>query len=281
MKRYLTGSLTACLLALGLTATASAQGGVGGQAGLNGSVWSGSENLDGFGALKFEFFPGGKVVMTDAKDRVDGTYTLNGGQVRLAFFNGTVIYSGTVNGPQLSGTASNGKSNWAWSVRRQGGPGGGVPPAPMPGPGGAAQAKMTPQALPDYLRRVGYEPQVMNPPNGTPYCVLRLKNDAGWNFVIEVTVNKDGGVWLTAPLGQLPAGQAPANRLLQLLEANNPIAPCAFAYRASDNRICLKLEIVNLQEARFRTDVTLMCNVIQRTYDLWNTTAWQGDKGGN
>ncbi|MCI0465187.1 MAG: hypothetical protein L0Z62_50335 [Gemmataceae bacterium] len=285
MKRYLTGSLTACLAALALAASAGAQGG---PVGLTGSVWTGNENLDGFGTLKFEFLAGGKVVMTDAKERVDGAYTQTGSQVRLAFFNGTVIYTGTLKGQQIAGTASNGKASWGWSVQRQGG---GLPPAPMPGPGGnapggvgpggAAQGKLTPQNLSEYLRKVGFQPQVMNPPNGTPYCVLNLKNDAGWNFAIEVTVTKEGGMWLTAPLGQLPQGEAPANRLLQLLEANNPIAPCFFTYRAADNRICMKLEVVGTQADRFRADLTMMCNTIQQTHTLWNTPAWQGNPGGN
>jgi hypothetical protein len=89
--------------------------------GLGGSVWSGSEDLGGYGALQFEFFAGGKVVMTDARDRVSGTYTQAGAQVRLAFFNGRVVYSGTVSGQQMTGSAGNGKSDWKWSVRRRGG----------------------------------------------------------------------------------------------------------------------------------------------------------------
>jgi transglutaminase-like putative cysteine protease len=117
MMRRMTITLSACLLAAALPPFAGAQSG---PAGLGGSVWSGSESLDGYGALRFEFFAGGKVEMTDARDRVSGTYTQEGTRVRLAFFNGRVVYNGTVNGPQLAGSAGNGRTDWKWSVRRLG-----------------------------------------------------------------------------------------------------------------------------------------------------------------
>src|SRR5262245_45645717 len=120
MTRCVMVALSACFLGLALPCFAGAQSGPGGAKALGGSVWSGSEDLGGYGALQFAFSAGGKVIMTDARERVSGTYTQTGAQVRLAFFYGRVVYNGTVNGQQMTGSASNGKTDWKWSVRRLG-----------------------------------------------------------------------------------------------------------------------------------------------------------------
>ncbi len=86
---------------------------------LNGT-WSGSETLGGYGRLTFRF-SGGSVQMIDAKDVVNGSYSHSGGQVTLSFYNNNVIYRGTVSGNSMSGSATNGRVNWSWSVSHSGG----------------------------------------------------------------------------------------------------------------------------------------------------------------
>jgi len=81
--------------------------------------WVGSENLSGFGKLSFTMNPGGKAVMVDAKERSEGTWQQKGKQFTLRFYGGRVVYTGTLNGSTLSGTANNGKSNWTWTVQTQ------------------------------------------------------------------------------------------------------------------------------------------------------------------
>lgn len=87
--------------------------------------WAGTENLAGYGKLSFAMYPGGRAVMTDAKDTVEGTWTKTGNQITLAFFNNSVIYAGTLNGATLSGTASSpgprmeARRTWNFSVKAQ------------------------------------------------------------------------------------------------------------------------------------------------------------------
>ena len=87
---------------------------------LAGTTWSGSEELAGYGKLSFRFQKGNRVVMQDAKDSSEGTWQRKGDKLTLKFDGGRVVYQGTVSGTSLSGTASNGRNSWAWSVRFQG-----------------------------------------------------------------------------------------------------------------------------------------------------------------
>jgi hypothetical protein len=82
----------------------------------------GSEDLAGYGKLAFFLYPGSRAVMVDARDSVEGTWQQSGNQYTIAFFNGAVIYHGTLNGTTLSGTASGpgarqrGRHSWNWST---------------------------------------------------------------------------------------------------------------------------------------------------------------------
>lgn len=84
-------------------------------------TWAGNETLPGYGALSFQFFAGGRVLMHDAKGRTQGTWQQNGNQVTLRFPNGRsgVVYSGTLQGGAISGTAHNERQSWNWHVHVQ------------------------------------------------------------------------------------------------------------------------------------------------------------------
>ena len=80
---------------------------------------SGGENLQGYGALSFRFNAGGAATMYDSDGASSGRWQRNGNQVTLHFYNGKVVYQGTIQGDQISGSASNGARNWEWNVRIQ------------------------------------------------------------------------------------------------------------------------------------------------------------------
>ena len=83
------------------------------------STWSGTETLPGYDKLTFRINAGGKAIMIDKKENVPGTWTQLGNDVALTF--GGVIYKGVVNGNTMQGTGADGKSNWRFTVTRQGG----------------------------------------------------------------------------------------------------------------------------------------------------------------
>jgi hypothetical protein len=80
------------------------------------SQWTGSEDLQGYGELEFRFRANGRVTMIDADGPHAGTFTSTGNRVTLRFHNGAVVYSGTIDGETLTGTATNGKTNWTFTV---------------------------------------------------------------------------------------------------------------------------------------------------------------------
>jgi hypothetical protein len=86
--------------------------------GLAKSVWIGSESLQGYARLEFRFEAHGKVTMIDTDGSHPGTYTQQGNTVTLRFYDGGVVYSGTINGTVLAGTAQNGKATWNFTVNR-------------------------------------------------------------------------------------------------------------------------------------------------------------------
>lgn len=55
--------------------------------------------------------------MDDADGKSSGTYSESGNSVTLRF-GGTIIYSGTISGQTMSGTATNGDKRWNWNVKR-------------------------------------------------------------------------------------------------------------------------------------------------------------------
>src|SRR6266496_3534082 len=72
---------------------------------------NGGENLQGYGALSFRFNAGGAATMYDSDGASSGRWQRNGNQVTLHFYNGKVVYQGTIQGDQISGSASNGARN--------------------------------------------------------------------------------------------------------------------------------------------------------------------------
>ncbi len=85
---------------------------------LKGKTFQGSETLQGYGQLTFRFQANNIVEMFDAKETVRGRWQQQGANVTLRFWNGNVVYRGTIDGTAISGTAFNGKSNWTWIVSR-------------------------------------------------------------------------------------------------------------------------------------------------------------------
>lgn len=89
--------------------------------------WVGSETLAGYGKLAFSLYSNGRAVMIDAKDSMDGIWQRQNDRITLSFANGAIIYSGTLRGTTIAGTASspsprqNERKTWSWTVQRQGG----------------------------------------------------------------------------------------------------------------------------------------------------------------
>jgi hypothetical protein len=82
-------------------------------------VWVGSEDLEGYGRLEFQFYSGGRVVMIDARETVDGTFSRSGDSITLSF-PGVATYSGYIRGNNMSGTGRDDKGTWNFSVQYQG-----------------------------------------------------------------------------------------------------------------------------------------------------------------
>jgi HEAT repeat protein/S1-C subfamily serine protease len=97
-------------------------GGAFGGGGLAFTQWTGSQTLEGFGKLKFLFLPTTrknqrKVIMDDSRETSFGTYTEKGQEVTMEFGDG-LVYTGTVNGNQLQGTAKDQHKTWTFSLTR-------------------------------------------------------------------------------------------------------------------------------------------------------------------
>ena len=83
-----------------------------------GTVWSGTENLQSFGKLTFQFHAAGKSTMIDAHSTIDGTWTQTGASVTIRFKD--CVYQGRITGPSMSGTAmftSGNAQNQTWSFQ--------------------------------------------------------------------------------------------------------------------------------------------------------------------
>jgi hypothetical protein len=83
---------------------------------LAGTEWAGNEELKGYGKLRFEFRAGSRVLMVDAAGSVEGTWSRKGDRVTLWFYDGRVVYTGTLGDGALSGTARNQRTSWEWNV---------------------------------------------------------------------------------------------------------------------------------------------------------------------
>jgi hypothetical protein len=87
--------------------------------------WEGTETLAGYGKLSFAMYPSGRAVMVDAKDTMEGVWRQQDGQYTLSFANGAIVYTGTLSGGTLSGTATSPSPRqqemrkWDWTVEQQ------------------------------------------------------------------------------------------------------------------------------------------------------------------
>jgi hypothetical protein len=86
--------------------------------------WVGSETLPGYGKLSFTTYANGRAVMVDAKSTAEGVWRKQNNQFTLSFANGAVVYTGTLKGATLSGTATGpsprqqAKQSWTWTVKQ-------------------------------------------------------------------------------------------------------------------------------------------------------------------
>lgn len=78
--------------------------------------FAGSENLGGYGALRFTLHANGAATMVDADGTTHGSWGQSGKRVTLRFYDGTVVYHGTLDEETISGTAHNRTRTWSWSV---------------------------------------------------------------------------------------------------------------------------------------------------------------------
>jgi hypothetical protein len=87
--------------------------------------WAGTETLPGYGNLSFAMYSNGRAVMVDAKSTTEGIWRKQDSQYTLSFASGAIVYTGTLNGANLSGTATSPSArqenmrSWTWTVKRQ------------------------------------------------------------------------------------------------------------------------------------------------------------------
>jgi hypothetical protein len=86
-------------------------------ANLAGTTLYGAEDFNGGGLLSFEFQAGGKVIMVDATSTANGTYVIEGNEVRINL-PGVATYRGTLNGTTLTGHGRANVGTWAFSVSK-------------------------------------------------------------------------------------------------------------------------------------------------------------------
>jgi hypothetical protein len=87
---------------------------------LPGTEWVGSEELPGYGPLRFHFVSSEQVLMYDAKEAAPGTWTLTGSSVTMRFFEGGLVFQGNVYSDSMAGLGDNGSERWYWRVMRSG-----------------------------------------------------------------------------------------------------------------------------------------------------------------
>jgi hypothetical protein len=83
------------------------------------TTWKGGETLQNYGELRFQFGSGDTVSMKDSDGTTTGQYSRSGRTVTLRFYNGTVVYTGTLDDNIIHGTGRNGRTSWTFSVKLQ------------------------------------------------------------------------------------------------------------------------------------------------------------------
>jgi hypothetical protein len=82
------------------------------------TTWRGVESLPGYGVLVFEFHGDNTVTMTDSDGQSPGNWEQDGRFVTLRFYGGNVIYTGSISGNEMVGSARNGQTTWQWRLRK-------------------------------------------------------------------------------------------------------------------------------------------------------------------
>ena len=85
--------------------------------GLAGTTWSGTETLQGYDQLSFQFKDGGQVIMIDKDGNTPGTWSRVGNSVTLRF--DIITYNGTIQANRMQGNATNTRDRWTWTVMKQ------------------------------------------------------------------------------------------------------------------------------------------------------------------
>jgi hypothetical protein len=86
--------------------------------------FTGTETLPGYGKLSFALYSNGRAIMVDAKSSSEGIWRQKGALYTLSFANGSVVYTGTLKGTTLSGTATSpsprqeAMQSWTWAVQQ-------------------------------------------------------------------------------------------------------------------------------------------------------------------
>jgi hypothetical protein len=133
---------------------------------LAGSTWQGSETLAGYGALSFTFNAGGQASMIDKDGNTPGNWNRVGNSVTLNF--GGVVYTGNINGGQISGSARDAKNSWSWNVSNNQFNNAAPPINPQPMP----QPVFTPMPMPQPVNPQPVNPQPFNPQPINPQPVI-------------------------------------------------------------------------------------------------------------
>jgi hypothetical protein len=253
---------------------------------LAGTTWTGSENLQGFAKLTFQFPGGNKVIMIDAQGKTEGVFKLTDDQVVLTFAGGEVAYVGKIEGNVLEGTATskNIKNNksWSWQVtlaeqpQQPNNPAAQKPAGSGPGPKTPPPAgPPSAEKLAERLKKLGLDVKIITPDIGPAYCIVIFKDKDDWTYHIETKFHEES-LWLTATLDQLPGGRVvDTEKLMRLLEANDRMAPCFFFFRAADRRLCMKLEVMKLgNDQALAGNFNCLLRNVRMNYDLWNTANW-------
>ena len=86
--------------------------------------WIGTETLVGYGKVSFSMYSNGRAVMVDATSTTDGIWRKEENRYTLSFANGAIVYTGTINGNTISGTATSPSArqeamrSWKWTAKR-------------------------------------------------------------------------------------------------------------------------------------------------------------------
>ena len=129
------------------------------------------------------------------------------------------------------------------------------------------------------LGSLGYAP-TQNLADGRSEYKLAVK-EAEWQYDLRVALTANAeGMWIMSPLAPLNVATAPADALAALLAENTHIAPAAFSYDPSMQKIWLTQLVPNigLTAAQLQGHFKSMMSTIRRTQPLWGVASRQQPK---